>query len=312
MRNVFVAVIGQSNEAGSGVTPNVNVGFGAPLRDPVLPGGTTGKRSMWPYLAQLLGKRGVWAHFHNTAVGSTSIAESWCGHCRTWQSGMKVIAGSYALSGGKLWRVKDDGSANLYTCTVAPAGTADVTTADAPTNIPWAYLGTPGVKDVDGYVYAEGDANFNPRGLFTPVATGLSAATGYDEKWAFISLGQADASASNPRAVYKQGLINAANYALNHGADKVFVGFTVYSGGAGHDAWYSSDLIPGRQDALDSLVGTAKVKAGANLRASLGVLPINPALPTPGLQSDFAHMNDPAYDLASEAWRDALIAAGVA
>lgn len=312
MRNVFVAVIGQSNEAGSGVTPNVNVGFGAPLRDPVLPGGTTGKRSMWPYLAQLLGKRGIWAHVHNTAVGSTSIAESWCGHCRTWANGIKVIAGSYVLSSGGLWRVTDDGSANLYTCTVAPTGTSNLTTADTPTNIPWTYIGVPGANDTDGKVYAEGDARFNPRGLLTAVATGLSAAVGYDEKWAFISLGQADAACVNARATYKQGLINAANYALAHGANKVFIGFTVYSGGAGHDAWYSSDLIPGWQDALTSFVGDSRIKTGANLRTALGVLPINPALPTPGLQSDFAHMNDPAYDLACEAWRDALIAAGSA
>lgn len=307
MRRVLSCVIGQSNEQGFGEVGNVNVGFGAPSRDPVAPNGQTAKRSMWPYLAQLMGARGTWLSVYNTAVGSTSIAESWTGHCRTWASGMSVIAGSYVLSDGKLWRVTNDGSAAQYTCTVAPTGTANVTTADVPTNIPWTYIGSPGAADVDGHVYSDGETHFDPLGYMAAMAEGLSSAVGYNEKWVFLSIGQGDASLETSRTVYGQGIISAVNYALSSGADKVFIGFTCYSGA---DAWYTSDLLPGRQDALDYFANDSRVKEGANLREALGVLDVSPALPTtPGLQADGAHMNDAAYDLASEAWRDAICAA---
>lgn len=306
MRRVLACIIGQSNEQGSGQVGNVNVGFGAPLRDPVGPNGIAARRSMWPYLSQLLGKQGIWLHVYNAAVGSTSISASWTGHCQTWANGLKVIAGSYVLSGGKLWRVKDDASAAQYTCTVAPTGAADITTADAPTNIPWAHLGAPGAADVAGHVYAQGETRFDPKGHLATMAAGLTSAVGYNEKWAFLSIGQGDASLSTTRTVFGQGIISAVNYALASGADKVFIGFTCYSGA---DAWYTSDLLPARQDALTYFASDARVKAGANLRESLGVLTVSPALPTtPGLQADGAHMNDPAYDLASEAWRDAICA----
>lgn len=110
------------------------------------------------------------------------------------------------------------------------------------------------------------------------------------------------------RADYAQGLRSIVDYMLARGV-KVALGFTCYSAESGAEAFYQSDLLPGYADALATYSGNPNVKAGANLRNALGVLPVSPSSGA-GLQADQLHMNDAAYLLASEAWRDALVAAG--
>lgn len=304
---VVAGAPGQSNELGSGVWMSQTPTNGCPLKDPVLPNGGT-SRSMWPHLSEKLGQRGVWSEIINSGVGSTSAAKSWCGHILTWTNNMVVTRGSYVLSGGKLWR-SNQTAGTAVASNVAPTGSVDTTGADT---IPWIHVGVPLGYEVNGYVLKDGDAHFDPNGYFATAAAAASARTGtYAEKWVLISIGQGDKTVSTVRADYKQALINSTDYWLARGF-KVALGFTCYGATAGLDAWYTSDLLPGYADALAYYAGNANVKAGANLRAALGVLPPTPAQGLPGLKSDQLHMNDEALILASEAWETALVAAGLA
>lgn len=302
-RRIIAAIVGQSNEAGSGVMPDRVGAYGCPLRDPVGPNGST-KRSMWPYLAELMGNRGIWLNIYNAAVGSTSLAASWCGRIDNWVSNLVTIRGHYVLSGGGLWKCNLAVGA-ISASTVAPAGAADTTGAD---NIPWLYLGAPAANDIAGTVCGEGHSRFDPNGYIANAYAGLAASVGYDEKWMFLSIGQSDKSLGTVRADYATAIRNVAAYFLSRGI-KIALGFTCYASTAGADAWYSSHLLPGYADALATYAGNSNVIAGANLRSALGVLAVSPAT-GPGLQADQLHMNDAAYALASEAWRDALISAG--
>jgi hypothetical protein len=302
---VVAGAPGQSNELGSGVWVSQTASFGCPLKDGVAPNGG-GSRSMWPLFSEKMGLQGVWTEVINSGVGSTSAAKSWTGQVLTWVSGMTVTRGSYVLSGGSLWRCTlAAGTASASTN--APTGTADVTGADS---VPWVYLGAPLSYEVNGYVLKDGDTHFDPNGYFASALTAANARTGtYAEKWVLVSIGQGDKTVGTVRADYKQALINSTNYWLSRGF-KVALGFTCYGATSGLDAWYTSDLLPGYADALNYFSGNANVKAGANLRSALGVLPTTPAQGTPGVKSDLLHMNDEALALASEAWATALTAAG--
>jgi hypothetical protein len=110
-KRIFLAIgPGQSNENGSGQTPDYNHAFGCPLHAPVAPLGNVTRRSAWPRLAEIMGKRGVWTNVYNAAVGSTSIIHCWTGVLRTWVAGMQVQPGTYVLNGG-----------NVYKCTYFPS-----------------------------------------------------------------------------------------------------------------------------------------------------------------------------------------------
>ena len=381
-KRYFAAIVGQSNCLGAGPTRDFTPSWGYPLRDPIAPNGTSSGngRSMWPYLSELLGRRGIILNVWNSAVGSTSIVESWAGGCRSWASSMVVVRGSYSTNGGNLYKcdacvgfaltstIAPTGTANLVTNEAAPAGTwtgtsgtntltysttlpgtvlggmgitgdagipagariSNVTSttvqlftsAGAPLNLtgnvtaatlqvgtPWLYVGAAAGGDTNGAVYAEGSARFDPNGYIANAYAGLaSAPAGYDEKWAFMSIGQGDRTVGTVSARYSAGLQSVANYFLARGV-KVALGFTCYAATAGAEAFYQSDLLPGYASALASYANNPNVKAGANLRTALGVLAVAPASGA-GLQADQLHMNDAAYLLASEAWRDALVAAG--
>ncbi len=295
----IACIVGQSNEVGAGVVTDFTPAYGCPQRDPVKPNGSTA-RSMWPYLAELMGRRGVWLTIYNSANSSTSATHQWNGYIRTWVSSMLVGVGDYALSGGKTWKCTA-ASTTFNTSTVTPAAGLQ---ADGVT---WSDLGTSTATDTAGIV-ASTNPRFDPNGYIAAAYAGLSSAVGYDEKWCFISIGQSDKTYSASAAEYSAALQNVTNYMLDRGV-KVAIGFTCYGATAGLDAWYTSDLLPGRIAALSAFSGNRNVIAGANLREALGVLATTPAS-GPGLQSDNLHMNDAAYALASEAWRDALVAGG--
>lgn len=295
----IAAIVGQSNEVGTGVLSDFTPSWGCPQRDPVKPNGSS-LRSMWPYLSELMGRRNVWLAVHNTGVGSTSAAHSWCGYIRTWASSMLVLKGSYALSGGKTW-LCTAASTTINVSTVVPAAGLQ---ADGVT---WSDLGASAGGDTVG-ICGPTHARFDPNGYVAAAYSGLSAAVGFDEKWAFISIGQTDKSMSVVAADYAQALKNLTDYMLARGV-KVAIGFTCAGNTAGLEAWYQSELLPGWASALASYYGNLNVKAGANLRTALGPLPTNPATGA-GVQADQLHMNDAAYALASEAWCDALVAVG--
>lgn len=296
----IACIVGQSNEVGSGVFRDRVPSYGCPTADPVGPNGSS-LRSMWPYLAELMGRRNVWLTVYNSAVGSTSLAHSWNGYIRTWASSMLVCVGSYALSGGKTWKVTA-ASTTFNSSTVTPAAGLQ---ADGVT---WSDLGSSTATDTVGLCSTD-NPRFDPNGYIATAYAGLSAAVGYDEKWCFVSIGQSDKTMSVVAADYAQAMQNVTNYMLTRSV-KVALGMTCYGNTSGLVSWMDAQLIPGRATALAAFSGNGNVKAGANLASSLGVLPTSPAYGLPGLQSDDLHMNDVAYALASEAWRDALVTAG--
>lgn len=298
-KSVIACIVGQSNEVGAGIVTDFTPAYGCPLRDPVKPNGSIA-RSMWPYLSELAGRRGTWLNIYNSAVSATSITHQWNGYIRTWVTSMLVGVGDYALSGGKTWKCTA-ASTTINASTVTPAAGLQ---ADGVT---WSDLGASTGADTVGLVSST-NARFDPNGYIAAAYAGLSGSTGFDEKWCFISIGQGDKTYSASAAEYSQGLQNVTNYMLSRGV-KVAIGFTCYGNTAGLDAWYTAELLPGYATALPAFAGNANVIAGANLRAALGVLATTPAS-GPGLQSDNLHMNDAAYALASEAWRDALVTAG--
>jgi len=284
----IAALIGQSNEVGSGDSSDFTAAYGCPMRDPVGPNGSS-TRSMWPYLSELIGRRGTWLTVKNTAVGSTSAAHSWCGYIRAWQSGILVAVGSYALSGGKTWQCTA-ASTTVNASTVLPAAGLQ---ADGVT---WSDLGASTATDTEGVCQAS-NPRFDPNGYVATAYSSISSSVGYDEKWCFISIGQGDKTLAVVSADYSAALIILTNYMLNLGV-KVAVGFTCSGNTAGLEAWYQAELLPGWADAVKNFSGNSNVIAGANLRAALGLLTTSPAS-GPGLKSDNLHMNDAAYRLAS-------------
>lgn len=298
---------GQSNEAGNGFFADISGVRGVPMRDPVAPNGSTA-RSMWPYLATLAGRRGTKLEFYNRAVGSTSLANSWVGLVKQWISGLMVQQGNLVLSSGGIWKVTGSGSfdATIYTSTVAPTGTSNITTGDG---ISWTYLGTPTATDVAGRVQQPTDTHFDPNGYLAASLAGISSRTGFDAKYAFTSIGQGDFVLGVTRDQYTQAMESQADYFLAVGI-RVALGMTFYDASAGAEAYYQSTLLPGLADALAHYSGNPNVIAGANLRTAVGVLPVNNQF-IPALKTDTVHANDPALALGSEAWDTALAVASV-
>lgn len=303
-KHVSVAIVGQSNEAGTGERQAEGLEL-APQRDPIPPNG--GRRSMWPLLEELAARRGVKMTVWNSAVGATSLVHGWAGVVERWQAGKIIARGTYVLAGGQLFKcVSPPGDQPLVMVREMPAGHGRfVTRGDG---ITWQHIGRPRPQDVPDHVYGPGDPLFDPNGY---VAVALS---GFDklppgERWTFISIGQGDAGSfwTVSREQYKLALINVTQAALARGS-KVAIGFSVYRDNPASEANYQSRLLPGRLDALQHFKGDPRVIPGANLREALGKLPSDPPK-GPGLVERI-HMNDDAYGLASHAWLDALTRAG--
>lgn len=299
---ILVAIIGQSNEAGSAESGRQERtgGIGAPLRDPIAPNGLAG--SWWPRLSGLVGTRGVWMDVHNSAVGGTSLCDSWVGRARAYASGMVVGHGGYVLDAGHLYRANGSAGA-VYTITTAPSGGVGSSGLTS-----WVDIGAAGAGDTDGAVYDYGSDRFDPLDYLSGIVTTLNARVGYDAKVVIISIGQGDKTVGSTQAQYSAALIAAADYLTAQGY-VVLIGMTCYGATSGLDAWYTSHLLPGRLDALAALDDNQRVKAGANLRAELGVLEVDPSS-GPGLQADELHLNHAALMLAADAWDAALAAAG--
>lgn len=304
MRRVLVALApGQSNELGSGEQPEAVREFGCPYRDPM-----TGQRSMWPRLIERMGReRNTWLALRNTAIGSTSVTESWCGRMRNWSNGMLAIRGLWLLSDGGVWKC-NIAAGTVSASTVQPTGTSNTTGADS---VPWLYIGTPAAGDVNGAIFAEGSARFDPNGYIAAAYAAVNPTTnpGYDDYWIFGSIGQGDKTFSTVRADFATGFQNIYDYMLARDI-KVAAGFTCRAATAGADAWYDAELVPGYEDVLTHYAGNANVIAGPNLYAELGVLPVSPTQGLPGLKSDQLHMNDAALFLGSDAWFDKLVTGG--
>lgn len=307
----LVSIVGQSNELGSGSIQSRTGLFGAPQADPLPASATStgGTRSMWPALATMLGERGIWADFQNTAVGSTSIIHNWAGVLRAWANGLQAARGTYVLNGGNVYK---NATGTKYqtspiASTVAPVHTAGTVTGGD--GIAWQYMGAARAQDVPGYIYPHTDAYFDPNGYLADALAPHVGRSGYDRKMVFVSIGQGDKTLSTTRAEFTMGYRRVADYFLANGV-QVALGFTCYAATAGAEAWYQSDLLPGYADALAYYAGNSNVIAGANLRNALGILAVTNADKI-GLQADQLHMNNPTLLEGAKAWLAALNAAGL-
>ena len=294
MPRYLVSIAGQSNELGSGPTGSKSrtSGFGAPYID-------TGNRGWWPACIEAMGRRGVWLDVSNTAIGSTSLCDSWVGRCRTWGSGMIVTRGSYVLSGGGLWRCNLAAS-TAAASTNAPTGTTDTTGADS---VPWVYVGVPAAGDTDGTVYASGSARFDPNGYIAAAIAAIATRPGYDAKGVYVSIGQGDHTVSSTRAQYGTAMQRIAQHVTGLGYF-CWLGVTIGMSGVDsatittHDATMTGVIQAGRADALAALAGNTLVRAGADLREAIGV-PTATAVDTTRSavnSTDYLHATSATYD----------------
>ena len=308
MPRYLISLAGQSNELGSGPTGSKSrtSGYGAPHID-------KNNRGWWPSCIESMGCRGVWLDVENTAIGSTSLCDSWVGRCRTWVSAMTVMRGTYVLSSGGLWRC-NMAAGTAGASTTQPTGAADTTGADA---IPWVYLGAPGAGDTAGAVYAYGSARYDPNGYIAAALAALANRPGYDAKGVYVSLGQGDHTVSSTRAQYGAAMQALAQHVTSLG-HVCWLGVTCGMSGVdsptitARDATMTGVIQPGQQDALAALSGNSLVRAGADLRAALGV-PTAKAVDTAlnaVNNSDYLHLTSATYDQAGPYVAAAFAAGG--
>lgn len=308
MARYLVAIAGQSNEIGSGPTGSKSRtgGWGAPRID-------TTNRSWWNACAEAMARRGHWLDVNITGVGTTALTDSWVGRCRAWATSMAVMRGSYILSGGGLWRCNGAAS-TVFTSTVAPTGTSDTTGADS---VPWVYVGAPGAGDVDGAIYAHGSARFDPNGYIAAALTSLDNRPGYNAKGVYVSIGQGDHTIGSTRTQYATAMQRVAERVTSLG-HVCWLGVTCGMSGvdaptiAARDATMVNVVQAGRNDALAALAGNSLVRAGADLRASLGV-PTATAIDTTlnaVNNTDYVHLTSASYDQAGPFVAAAFAAGG--
>lgn len=292
----LLSLVGQSNELGSGPAGSKSrvSGVGAPYID-------KSNRGWWPACIEAMGARGKWLDIENTAIGSTSLCDSWVGRCRTWGSGIVVTRGSYALSSGGLWRCNlTAGTASAST--TQPVGTSDTTGADS---VPWVYVGVPGASDIDGSIYAFDSPRYDPNGYVAAAIAAISSRPGYDAKGVYVSIGQGDHTVGSTRVQYGMAMQSLAQHVTSLG-HHCWLGVTCGMSGpdaptiADRDATMTGVVQAGRADALAALSTNALVHSGADLRASLGV-PIATSVDTTNNavnNTDYLHLTSATYDQA--------------
>ncbi len=309
---------GQSNEAGGqgGASDYyaVNSGDGGPLVDgvSVLGGTNYNYNTAWPALAGAVGRRKKWMDVLNFARGTTGLVSTWVGCLRAYVASpaMLVTPGSYVLSSnGRVYKAIGT-LGNVYTLNTDPSNGVGSSGLSS-----WTDLGLARARDVDGYVYPPTDAYFDPNGILAVERTELLNRPGYSKKAHLISIGQTDTTTLSTRQQYSLAIQYVAQFFTSVGIH-TFVGMTSTS--TGSDARFTSDLRPGRLDALAALAGNPLVHDGGDI-AALGILPnetnAQPAamLTTPALLNNggvFVHFNAAAQKLTVPIRDAALAAAG--
>lgn len=293
----------QSNEKGSGDTPDRNCATGAPLCDPIGPYGTSTEASMWPRLAELAGLDGHWIGVRNTARSSSSGPHAWAGCIVPYATSSRFSVGNYVVAAGKFYKATASSAASINGTTggSAPTWPASGTVIDG--QITWTYRRASTAADTDYKVFREGDAEFDPNSYISG-AHGFCG-LGYDKNVVLLQNGQEDSTRQTSAAVYRDALLSTGDYFAARGYI-VMVGYTSYS--PGEAAWADSVLIP----VLDEvLAARPSWKRGANLRQVLGDLPTSPALGIAGLKSDALHMNNAALRLGAAAVYASMQSAGI-
>ncbi len=157
---------------------------------------------------------------------------------------------------------------------------------------------------------------YDPNGYVAAVSS-LNNRPGYQEYGVYISIGQGDNTVGSSRAQYAQAMINIATQITGLGR-KCFLGVTVGMSGADSPTRVQRDnhmvnvVWAGRDDALLALASDPLVRAGANLRAVIGV-PASTANDTALSRVnniDYVHMTSATFDQAGVIVASALQAAG--
>lgn len=277
-KELIIGCVGQSNEFTTSETSkrNKNDGRGTPMVN------SFGSPNWWPSVAKTLGNNGYAPYIKTHAVGGSSLVISWCGQCRTWESGIEILRGSYVLSDSAIWKSTNTSS---ITATDAPTGTSNITTSDG---IAWTYLGTPSAEDVDRHVYDSSSSRFDPNGYIANVKNHATSISGV-ESLVYISIGQTDINLETSRLEYATGMENVARYLAQY-ATFVLCGYTI-SAGATDDVYADAYLIPAISDALTNMSDLDNVLTGVNLRQELGTLTVSTTTNELGIWDSSYHAN---------------------
>lgn len=297
---------GQSWDQGAGPTPNKVLRLGPPMADAIPPFGGAGAGSPHPAMIEEAARLGAYMIPAVTARGGTSIANHWCGRIVAWSASARTAFGQYVLAAG-----------NIYKATAVPSSTSGNTGASQPTwpvsgtvvdnQVTWTYMRAATVADTVGKIMQEGDDLFDPNGYVANLVTYNSRTINASRRHVDITFGQEDSTRATSRADYALAHRYVAQYVLSRGYT-VTIGISAYV--AAGDAWYTSDLIPGMQDALAFFAGNGNVKPGVNVRTLLGVMTASgdqrPGVLT--LRADDLHGNDECQLLVGKARAAAVLA----
>jgi lysophospholipase L1-like esterase len=247
----------------------------------------------------LLREKNVSLTVRNTAVGSSSLAESWVGRVRPWTKYALLLRGSYMTYAGKIYRANMDfGTVKQTLVPPTPVIGTD--------GVNWTYVGPSSLQPAGKTIVSRTNkVLFDPNGFMSRARNALSGVP-VANQWVFISIGQTDKTMTVARDEYSAALVEAAGYFSDI---KVvpFVGFTLRGTLPGMNDWYDANLLP----AWTSVVNTTAAKnvkvytAGANLSTALGKLPVSSDPKVPGL-ADGLHMNAAAQALAAREWANVL------
>jgi len=165
----------QSNECGSGETPDRTSYFGTPHMDAVYPNGSPTKMSMWPTIASEAAKGATYLNVWDSAIGSSGSVNMWCGYARNWTNNMVVGTGSYVINAGNVYKMTTFGASiynpSIGNSTVAPThASGTVTGGDS---WAWQFVRAVTDEDIDGHVYDKSSALFDPNGYFNNAFAGI-------------------------------------------------------------------------------------------------------------------------------------------
>lgn len=321
-----IAGSGQSNWKGSTSVPDVSQLIGAPIRDEVTSAGATSIRdpnangqtpltgSMHPMLAVLGGKRGIYRTMLNTAVGSTSLTQYWCGQLVTRAANTTYSLGAYAVAAGAIYKLTS--STNPTPTVATTSGGAVIWPASGSvvdSEATWTFVRAATADDVPGTVLPHTNPLFDPNGVFANIDAQVNPLPAvYTGNIALdISFCQTDKTVNATQAAFTAGLINATNWALANGRriNKVLIGLSNSGTAAGLDNWTSTIGKPSVAAALAYFAGNPRVFPGPDDFTELGTLAITAN--APGLESDGLHLNQYAMALKATNTDLRYAAAGV-
>lgn len=267
MMTALIVCSGQSNERGVGGVGTASVTeFGPPHRDPIKPNGY--EASMWPAIVDGLAAHGVRAVVRNTAVGSTSIAKSWVGLCRTWSASRPTARGEWVLpTTPNGYKYRSSVTADVNTSASEPAWPTMVGNTVSDGGITWT-CAIADASDVPNHVYTEGETGFDPMGYLA--AVDAQSVGDFSLKIAIIQIGQSDAGDLTTLEQFRDAYISVAQWFLARGF-KVFMGLStchpLFQGS------YTTAFQPAITEALEFFSGNQDVFRGADLFSAFGVSP---------------------------------------